>query len=161
MTRGPLVTCQIAAALVLVAAGAGTARAETTEYPVTYNAAFDDPDGSLDGVTCGEALEAKGYRSFKDIPGFPHIGGAPSSVIEGYGSPNCGSTWTLTYPPPSTAGSSTPVTVTVVVVDSSGEVFNTSFAAFDVLTSGQGAQLGRVQASAERVPDPGTSDTAH
>lgn len=103
-------------------------------YEAVYNNIYDNRYGSLNSVACSE-LHSK-YQTFGNIPGFPNIGGAPSTT---YDSPNCGAIWKI-----KANGES----IYFVGVDSAGG-FDLSWEAFEKL--GGNAETGRVYVEAEIV----------
>lgn len=111
---------------------------------VSYDTVYDNGGLSLNGVACSDGpngLESKGpYNTLGDLPTFPNVTGA--DVVAGWGSPNCGTCWTITYNNQS---------VTVTVVDHAGDGFNLSEEAMNFLTNNQAEFLGTVDATAVQV----------
>lgn len=111
---------------------------------VQYDTQYDNPEISTDAVTCSggtNGIATKGYDTFGNVPGFPHIGGA--SFIK-YDSPSCGSCWELSYKSK---------TIFVTVIDSAGSGFTVSEKALKDL-GGQGAvDGGHIYATATRVDE--------
>ena len=127
-------------ALTLLATVSTTLAATVT---VSYDETYDNADGQLTTVACSDGpngLITKGYDTFGSLPHFPNIGGA--AAIAGWGSAQCGSCWQLTY-----GGRS----INVLAVDHADEGFNIAKGAMDMLTDGQAAFLGRVDADVTQV----------
>ena len=113
---------------------------------ITSDPVYDDAAGSLSSVACSDGpngLLTKGYNVFGDLPTFPKIGG--SSVVAGWGDPNCGSLRFTGFDlvagahgsPPST-GSCWNVTygdetITVTVIDHADDGYNLSQEAMGLL----------------------------
>jgi hypothetical protein len=62
-------------------------------YKATWDAKYDNPNGSTSTVTCSSL--APNFPHFSNFPTFPYIGGVAN--IRGR-SPNCGQCWKLTNP---------------------------------------------------------------
>ena len=130
------------ASLFLNALLAPAAMASTTI--VSYDTYYDNATTSLYQVSCSDGpfgLIPKGYTTFGSLPRFPYIGG--SSVINGWGSPNYGTCWTLSY-----NGRS----INVLAIDHAETGFNIALTAMDDLTAGQAVTLGRVNAQVSQAP---------
>jgi hypothetical protein len=126
----------------LAALFAPTTLASTTT--VSFDTFYDNPGTSLYEVDCSDGpygLIPKGYTTFGSLPPFPYIGG--SVVITGWGSPNCGTCWTLTY-----NGRS----INVLAINRAYSGFSISLAAMNDLTAGQAVNLGVVNAQASQAP---------
>ena len=95
----------------------------------TYNAMYDDPQGSMDTVACSNGQNGLGtkYKTFGSVPSYPFIGGAYD--ISGPSSPNCGSCWVITNP-------ATGLSIQMTSIDSSGVGFDLTAQAFADLTNG-------------------------
>ncbi|PYH44189.1 allergenic cerato-platanin Asp F13 [Aspergillus saccharolyticus JOP 1030-1] len=115
---------------------ATTEAAEAVSVSVSYDTVYDVGTQSIDTVSCSNL----NYATFADIPGFPNIGGAPT--VSGYGSPNCGQCYQLTYGTTS---------IYVTAIDAAPGGFNIAQAAMNSLTGGQAVQLGRVTATYTEV----------
>jgi hypothetical protein len=116
---------------------------------VAYDEVYDEASRSLNTVACSGAGGGPlaRYPTLGAVPSFPRVGGA--FAVSGYGSPECGTCWSLTYAP---RGGAPTRTVLVVLVDSASAGFAISRAAMDILTGGLAVQLGRVNALAVKVP---------
>ncbi|KAI0270850.1 Cerato-platanin, partial [Russula aff. rugulosa BPL654] len=108
----------------------------------TYDATYDNPSGSLNGVACSNGANGlvTNYATFGDLPTFPFIGGAPGVV---WNSPYCGGCWKLTS---TTTGES----IIYTAIDSSSG-FNIAQDAFVEINGGQIGQ-GTLEVAAEPVP---------
>jgi len=62
---------------------------------VSWDGVYDQSGMSTQSVSCSTFLANKGYTTFGTVPNFPSIGGA--QAVEVFGSPNCGTCWSLTY----------------------------------------------------------------
>ena len=83
-----------------------------------------------------------GYKVLGQLPGFPRVGG--TWFVGGWGSPDCGTCWKLTY-----KGNS----INVLAVDHSAEgSFNIALGAMNELTHGQAINLGRIDVEYTQVP---------
>lgn len=124
----------------LVLAGAAFAQTQRASFDNTY----DNAAGSMDTVACSTGPNglAGRFPTFGSLPTFPNIGG--SSVISGFGSAECGTCWSLTFP---TTGKTILVTAMDVAVDG----FNLSQEALDTLTNGNAVFDGAVQVNAVQV----------
>ncbi|KAI5367443.1 Putative cerato-platanin, RlpA-like domain superfamily [Septoria linicola] len=110
---------------------------------VSYDEGYDDAGRSLTAVSCSDGdsgLITKGYSTQGSVPGFPNIGG--SWEIAGWGSPQCGACYTVTF-----EGRS----INVVGVDRAADGLNLSKAALNTLTGGRAVEKGRVDATVTRV----------
>lgn len=125
-----------------VPAAAPVAR-DGVSVSVSYDQSYDVSTSSLNTAACGSVLIQK-YPTFGSLPGFPHIGGAPT--IAGSGSPNCGKCYQLHY-----SGNGVDETITVLGVDQATGAFNIGLQAMNDLTNGQAVQLGRVTANYTEV----------
>jgi Cerato-platanin len=119
-------------------------------YSVTvkYDSQYDNRDISLDAVACSDGkngLLTKGYKTFGDLPNFPHIGAA--SAVEGYNSASCGSCWELTY----TKSDKTTKTIYVTDIDHSGDGFNIAGTALKHLGGQQAVDAGHIEVASKRV----------
>ncbi|KAF3394122.1 Allergen Asp f 15 [Penicillium rolfsii] len=117
--------------------------AETVSVSVSYDTVYDVAGSSTNTVACGSVLNQK-YPTFGSLPGFPHIGGAPT--ISGNGSPNCGKCYQLHF-----SGNGVDKNITVLGIDTGTSGFNIGLRAMNDLTDGQAEQLGRVSATQTEV----------
>ncbi|EJD01882.1 Cerato-platanin [Fomitiporia mediterranea MF3/22] len=110
----------------------------------SYDNTYDNPSGSTLTVSCSTGPNglAGRFPTFGDLPTFPNIGGA--DAIAGFGSAQCGSCWSLTFP---TTGN----TINVIAIDHAGDGFNLSQEALDALTNGNAVFDGAVQVNAVQV----------
>jgi hypothetical protein len=110
---------------------------------VTYDAAYDKKNGSLNSVTCSNGANglAARFPTFGDVPSFPFIGGAFDVA---WNSSNCGACWSLTNP-------ATGATINITVIDASAAGFNIAQEAFVNLTGGD-ISKGAVDVVANKVP---------
>ncbi|KAG6877824.1 hypothetical protein C0993_003608, partial [Termitomyces sp. T159_Od127] len=112
---------------------------------VSFDQVYDDGAESLNNVACSDGptgLETKGFTTFSSLPNFPFIGGA--AAVEGFGSVNCGTCWSLTF----VTSTGVSNTISVLAIDHAGTGFNIALAAMNALTDNQAIQLGRVDATA-------------
>jgi len=87
---------------------------------VHYDSVYDNSAASLTTVACSDGkngMITKGYKTFGDLPSFPHIGAA--DAVEGYNSASCGSCWELTY----TESDKTTKTIYVTAIDHADQGF--------------------------------------
>jgi hypothetical protein len=114
---------------------------------VSYDNTYDNPNGSLTTIACSDGanglITRYGFNTFRDIPNFPHIGGA--AAIAGWNSTQCGTCWKLTY-------SGTGKSINVLAIDHTDSGFNIAQEALDELTNGQAVQFGRIDATVTQVP---------
>ncbi|RAL17782.1 allergenic cerato-platanin Asp F13 [Aspergillus homomorphus CBS 101889] len=115
---------------------ANTEATEAVSVSVSYDPVFDVGSQSINTVSCSNL----NYATFANIPGFPNIGGAPT--VSGWGSPNCGKCYQLTY------GSTS---IYVTAIDAAPGGFNLAQAAMDKLTGNRAVQLGRITATYTEV----------
>ncbi|KAF8577415.1 hypothetical protein K439DRAFT_1639737 [Ramaria rubella] len=110
---------------------------------VSFDNTYDNSAGSLNTVSCSDGPNGLVGRfpTFGQLPSFPNIGG--SQAVAGFGSPNCGSCWALTFEG---------VTINVTAIDHAAAGFNIAEAALNTLTKGQAAFLGRINASVTQLP---------
>ena len=113
----------------------------STTVRATFDATFDNPSGSLNGVACsnGDNGLVTKFPTFGDIPTFPYIGGAPGIA---WNSPNCGGCWRLT-------NVATGAWIVMTAVDSAA-TFNIAKGAFEALNGGQIGQ-GTLDVIADQV----------
>ncbi|KAF2150875.1 epl1 protein [Myriangium duriaei CBS 260.36] len=115
-----------------------------TATTVSYDTGYDDPNRSLNVLSCSDGangLETRYNWQVQDqISHFPLIGGA--DAIAGWNSAACGTCWQLSY-----NGN----TINVLAVDHAAAGFNIGQKAMDALTNGQSVQLGRIDAAATQV----------
>lgn len=119
-----------------------TQRAEQT-VSVSYDKKYDVAGSSLKTVACSDGVNGlipQGYNTFKDLPNFPMIGGAPT--IPGWNSPNCGKCYKLHF-----KAGNVDETVFVTAVDAAPGGFNLGLQAMNKLTNGMAVNLGRVDAT--------------
>ena len=110
---------------------------------VRYNQIYDDPTYSLNGVACSNGphgLVTDGFDTLGDLPTFPGVGGV--FAVSGWGSPECGSCWELTY-----KGKS----ILVTAVDTISDGFDISLKAMNILTGGKAVALDSIDAVATKV----------
>jgi Cerato-platanin len=105
-----------------------------------YDTVYDNPGLPTSAVACSSILANKGFDHIGEISTFPCVGA--SSTILGWGSPDCGRCYAVTYTP----SNGTPVkTVNIVAIDVARTPgFVLSKAALNELTGGQAEMLGRV-----------------
>ena len=123
------------------------AAAHAATVTVSYDTTYDDASTSLNEVSCSDGpygLEPR-FSTFGSLPNFPYIGGA--QAVAGWGSPNCGTCWQLTYTNPSGIAKS----INVLAIDHAASGFNIAEAAMNDLTDGQAVFLGRVNAESTQV----------
>ena len=96
-------------------------------YKVTWDAKYDNPKGNTSSVACSNVPDgfASKYPHFKNIPGFPYIGGAFDIK---WGSPNCGKCWKLTR-------QKTGKSIYFIAIDAAASGFNIGKHAFLALNS--------------------------
>jgi len=115
---------------------------------VTYDTTYDNRAGSLTTVACSDGsngLIPRGYKTFGDLPKFPHIGGA--DVIAGWNSASCGTCWALTY----TNAQGKKTTINVLAIDVAKSGFNIALSAMNELTGGNAVQYGTVNVTSQKV----------
>ncbi|KIK45585.1 hypothetical protein CY34DRAFT_507020 [Suillus luteus UH-Slu-Lm8-n1] len=113
---------------------------------VTFDPVYNNPDGSLNSVSCSDGkngLLAKGYTTFSSIPSFPNIGGVPGAT---WNSTLCGTCWSLQYTTPS--GVQTTIFITAI---DAAYTFNISPKAFNTLNNGTGFEIGKIAANVTQV----------
>ncbi|KAM5354903.1 hypothetical protein ACJ41O_001549 [Fusarium nematophilum] len=112
---------------------------------VSYDPGYDQAGRSLTAVACSDGknglITRYGWQKQGDIPKFPYIGGA--QVIPGWNSASCGTCWKLTY-----KGKS----INVLAIDHTDAGFNIALGAMNALTNNQAVKLGRIDATATKVP---------
>jgi hypothetical protein len=108
----------------------------------TYDATYDNPSGSLNGVACSNGANGlvTKYPTFSSLPTYPYIGGAPGVTWD---SPNCGGCWKLT-------STTTGAWIIYTAIDSSSG-FNIAEDAFEEINGGQIGQ-GTLNVFAKQVP---------
>jgi len=119
-------------------------------YSVTvkYDPKAVNRDISLTAVACSDGkngLVTKGYKTFGDLPSFPHIGAA--YAVEGYNSASCGSCWELTY----TKRDKTTKTIYVTAIDHAGDGFIIAKMALKHLGGQQAVDAGHIEVTAKHV----------
>lgn len=119
-------------------------------YSVTvrYDPVYDNRDTSLTAVACSDGkngLITKGYKTFGDLPNFPHIGAA--FAVEGHNSAACGSCWELTYK----KSDKTTKTIYVTAIDHAGDGFIITETALEHLGGQQAVLAGHIEVAANRV----------
>ncbi|KAI0311273.1 hypothetical protein OF83DRAFT_1069096 [Amylostereum chailletii] len=109
---------------------------ESPDYPVAYDSSYDTPGGSTSHLACARALSGR-FPSFRDIPSYPHIGGASfasssssSSSSRAGPSAHCGSCWHIVYPP-------TGASANVTIVDRAATAFALTKEALGALVGGR------------------------
>jgi hypothetical protein len=123
-----------------------TLRASAASVYVSWDAAYSNPDRSIDDVTCSyglNGLSALGHSNLSSLPSFPYLGGIPGVS---FNSTLCGSCWAVKYAMPNHFQN----TVYITAVDLAS-TFNLSPEAFDDLTGGTGFAAGTVHARAVQV----------
>ncbi|KAH9857493.1 Cerato-platanin [Lenzites betulinus] len=127
----------LAAALLAIPAALGAT------VSVSFDQTYDNASNSLDIVACSDGsngLLTKGFTTFGSLPNFPFIGGAPA--VTGFNSPACGTCWELT---------ANGTSINVLAIDVGSKGFNIALEAFNILTDGNGAFIGRINADATQV----------
>ncbi|EED24592.1 heat-stable 19 kDa antigen precursor, putative [Talaromyces stipitatus ATCC 10500] len=107
-----------------------------TQVTVLYDTTYDNSSFPISSVACSDGpngLEGKGYNTLGQVPNFPYVGAA--LTITGWGSPNCGACYNITY---------NGVSLYVMGVDASTNGFVVSQATLDRLTGGQAVSLGHI-----------------
>ena len=115
---------------------------------LSYDTRYDNGGTSLTSVACSDGsngLITRGFSTFQSLPRFPHIGGA--QAVTGWNSPNCGTCWQLSYT--DAQGKTNAINVLAIDVAQSG--FNIALSAMNELTSGNAAQLGRIDVVSQQV----------
>ena len=138
-------TFKVLAALALAASSA-------VADSVRYDTVYDQKDGSLLSVACSNGpngLYTRGYKTFKDLPNFPNIGGA--SAVTGWNSKECGSCWELTF----TKADGSKKSVNVTAVDYTASGFNIALTAMNDLTGGHAVEYGVVDVTSRKVDPTG------
>lgn len=105
---------------------------------VTFDTVYDDANLPLTRVACStgaNGLINKGVHKLGDLISFPYVGGAS---FASFNSTKCGTCWELVWPPVNQS-------VFVFVVDNCEEGFNISKEAMNLLTDGEGLELGVVE----------------
>lgn len=113
---------------------------------VTYDQVYDNRQGSLSTVACSNGpngLLTRGYKTFGDLPPFPHIGGA--AAVTGWNSESCGTCWELTF----TDENNQKRQIHVLAVDYAANGFNIGLTAMNELTNGHGVEYGVVEVDAK------------
>ncbi len=97
-------------------------------YQVTYDPTYDNPDGSMNSVSCSDGQNglAPRFPIFSDLPTFPYIGGAFNIV---WNSTNCGECWNLTNPV-------NEASILLTGIDHTAAGFNIAEEAFEALNGG-------------------------
>ena len=131
-----ILTMKFASTLLSLAALFSVVSADT----VRYNKIYDDSSNSLDGVACSNLVTDQ-INTLGDLPTFPAIGGV--FAVSGWGSPECGSCWELTY---------NGKTIYVTAIDTISDGFDISLGAMNTLTAGNAVALDSIDASATQVP---------
>ncbi|KZV99092.1 immunomodulatory protein [Exidia glandulosa HHB12029] len=109
---------------------------------VSFDTIYDNKSLSTDVIACStgpNGLATKGFTTIGQLPTWPRVGGA--TAIAGFGSPSCGSCWTLTF-------NGTSVTITAI---DHAVGFNIAEAAMNQLTKNQAENLGRINATFVQV----------
>ncbi|KAH0588658.1 Allergen Asp f 15 [Termitomyces sp. J132] len=107
---------------------------------VSFDQTYDNQAGSLLTVACSEGSVVDNFATFGSLPGFPNIGGA--AAIAGFGSPNCGTCWNLTFES---------TTISVLAIDHAAAGFNIALGAMNTLTKNRAEFLGRIDATSVQV----------
>ncbi|KAN0126470.1 Cerato-platanin domain containing protein [Russula decolorans] len=110
-------------------------------YKVSWNAKYDDPNGSTNSVACSNGPHglAPKYPYFRNFPDFPYLGG---SYDISHGSSNCGKCWKLSY-----KGRS----IYFTSIDGYGGGYSIGRKAYIALYGGTGGP-GSLDANAQSVP---------
>jgi len=113
-----------------------------TSYNAVFNPMYENGDGNTMGVACSDGANglASRYPKFRDIPGFPYIGGAFDVT---WGSPNCGKCWKL-------HNKKTNKSISLIAIDAAGTGFNIAKEAFIKL--GGNVDSGTLEVEARPVP---------
>jgi hypothetical protein len=114
---------------------------------VQYDTVYDNPTTSLNTVACSDGkngMIAKGYKTFGDLPSFPHIGAA--YPVEGYNSTSCGSCWELSY-----KNDKTTTSIYVTAIDHADRGFVLARMGLQHLGGQQAVDAGKIDATATRV----------
>jgi hypothetical protein len=114
---------------------------------VHYDAVYDNPSASLNTVACSDGkngLITKGYKTFGDLPSFPHIGAV--YAVEGYNSASCGSCWELKY-----TDDKTTTSIDVIGIDHAAHGLVISKKALEHLGGPQAVNAGKINVTATRV----------
>ncbi|KAJ3575192.1 hypothetical protein NP233_g1264 [Leucocoprinus birnbaumii] len=84
-------------ALLTTALAVGSASAQPPAPTIlNYDTLYDHPDTPLSATACSaDAGVLKGYKTFGEIPNYPHIAG--SFFVEGFNSSSCGACYSLLY----------------------------------------------------------------
>ena len=126
----------IFSALSLLAALSVSNAQSTGKETITYNPIYDNGSTSLSTLACAQWAKDNNFKTLSDVPGYPFVGG--SSAAANGNTANCGECFSITDP-------QTDETIFFTVVDAAGTGVVLSFAAFNNVTDGQGAQLGSFQ----------------
>ena len=112
-------------------------------YKVTWNAKYDDPNGSTNSVACSNGPHglAGEYPHFKNFPDFPYLGGAYDT---NHGSSNCGKCWKLT-------NTKTHRWIYFTSIDGAGSGYSIGKRAYTELNGGT-VGSGSMEAEAQSVP---------
>jgi Cerato-platanin len=113
-------------------------------YKVTWNAKYDNPDGSTSGVACSNGPHglAGHYPHFKDFPDYPYLGGAYDTT---HGSSNCGKCWKLT-------NKKTPSRwIYFTAIDGTGSGYDIGKKAYTALNGGTAGSGSSLDAEAQSV----------
>jgi hypothetical protein len=114
---------------------------------VQYDTVYDNAAASLNTVACSDGqngMITKGYKTFGDLPSFPHIGAA--SAVEGYNSASCGSCWGLSY-----LNGKTTTTIYLIAIDHAAQGFVIARTALQHLAGQPGVDAGKINATATLV----------
>jgi len=114
---------------------------------VHYDTVYDNSAGSLTTVACSDGkngMITKGYKTFGDLPSFPHIGAA--DAVEGYNSASCGSCWRLSY-----KNDNSTTSIYFTAIDHADHGFVISRMGLQHLGGQQAVDAGKVDVTATRV----------
>ncbi|KAH8824643.1 eliciting plant response-like protein [Flagelloscypha sp. PMI_526] len=115
----------------------------------SFDAVYDNKALSLTQVACSDGdyglITRYHWKTIGDIPDL-YVGGA--SAISGWGSPQCGTCWNLTYVAPATTVASS---LSFFAIDHADIGFNLNKAGMDKLTSGRAEELGIIEVRVEKV----------
>ncbi|KAI5296301.1 hypothetical protein KEM52_004380 [Ascosphaera acerosa] len=129
--------------LSLLAFAAAAIAAPNNLVSVSYDKTFDDKTTKLATLACSDGengLLQYNYTTLGVVPNFPNVAGIPA--IQGWGSENCASCWKVTYKSRS---------VNVLGVDVGQGGVNMALATMNKLTNNMAENLGRIQATLEKV----------
>lgn len=115
---------------------------------VQYDTVYDNSAASLNTVACSDGkngMITKGYKTFGDLPSFPHVGAV--YAVEGYNSTSCGSCWELSYKNNKT----TTTSIYFTAIDHADQGFVISRTGLQHLGGQQAVDAGKIDVTATRV----------